>query len=220
MGSHNFICFSVFMILIIGCNQDECKNISLPDSCDTSQLIICDSSSFDLQEYIPRNDESSLYGLASAIKTVPGKGEIVWTANNRATYYGNDNYFLSLANYSDTAWVDLEYWAFLREVILIKFNPNIHGFQQVQPKSAYDQDTTLLYANYYKNADDIREATWDINDSQVSYISVSNYDTLTQIVEGEFDLYFELTSQGGDGAKHYAPKVRFKCGKFRARINE
>ena len=77
MGSHNFICFSVFMILIIGCNQDECKNISSPDSCDTSQLIICDSSSFDLQEYIPRNDESSLYGLASAIKTVPGKGEIV-----------------------------------------------------------------------------------------------------------------------------------------------
>ena len=208
------------MATIYGC-QKECSEYSIAsESCDPNHLVICDSSSFDLKNYVFRKDDSYLTGTATAVKFAFGKGEKQWVANNGIIGFNEENYFLSLANYADTSWVGLEYWAYLREVLLIKLNPYQIGIQQIVNEEDYESDSTVFYGRYYKWVNDILDAKWEINTDKTSFILISSIDTIHDVVAGEFDLYFKLTEQSILPGVNYASEVRFRCGKFRSRIIE
>ena len=188
------------------------------ESCDTTTLVIIDSTAPSLRKYIIRSDSTATYGYATAVKSVPQKGEVTWIANNNITKVSN-KYYLLMANYGDTAWVNLEFWAYLRENIGIKFDPFTLGRQKVLDEQSYLADSTVNYSFYIKNHDDFTEATWKIIPQDDNYIIVNKIDHENKIIEGEFDLHYILTSENSvDGP--YSRIIRFRCGKFKAKIFE
>ena len=214
----------IFVFLVFGltalsaCKKECAGNPIVVESCDTTGLVVLDSKEPSLRKYVIRNDSTALYGYATAIKSVPSKGEITWVANN-SIYNFNDKYYLFMSNYGDNAWYNLEFWAYLRENIVIIFDPLTLGQQKVLDEQSYMTDTTLNYSYYHKRHDDYTEAGWRINTHEENYITVNSIDREKNIIEGEFDLHFSLIGQNHvDGP--YAATIRFRCGKFKAKIFE
>lgn len=211
--------FLVFGLAALSACKKECQGDPVVvESCDTTGLVVLDSKEPSLRKYTIRNDTTALYGYATAIKSVLEKGEITWIANNGI---GNVNgqYYFGMSNYGDTSWYNLEIWAYLREGIGIKFNPFSLGKQKVLDEQAYMADSTVNYGIYHKYHDDYTEAGWKINTRKESYITVSSIDRENKIIEGEFDLHFILIGQNPISSP-YAENIRFRCGKFKAKIFE
>ena len=126
-----------------------------------------------------------------------------------------------MANYQDTAWYNLEYWAFLREVINVKFDPYNNCKQKILDEDAYNQDTTTNYAVFLMNADDFRLAVWKIDMEKDNQILVTDFDKVNNIVEGRFELYFtKEIDNSPPSIGSFAERVEFRCGKFKAKIFE
>ncbi len=210
--------FACGLAALSACKKECAGTPMVVESCDNTDLVVLDFKEPSLRKYVIRNDSTALYGHATAIKSVPEKGEITWVANNRIGNV-NNQYYLFMPNYGDTAWYNLEHWAYLRESIGIKFNPLTLGRQQVLNEQSYLSDSTVNYSYYYKSHDDYREAGWQINIHEENYITVNSIDREKNIIEGEFDLHFILIGQNPvDGP--YAETIRFRCGKFKAKIFE
>lgn len=203
----------------IACDKDCLKKMT--DDCDMHNLKIIDPKCIDLSKYTIRQDTSFQYGYSTCIKSILGKGEIQWTANNsiRKLIGG---YYLSFSNYSDSTWRDLEYWAFLREVILIRIDKLNISKKFITNETQYKNDTSLNYGLYNKNFDDFfGEAKWEIDISKQSYLSINKIDTLNSndiIVSGEYDLNFRLTKQSVDPKFQYEEIIRFRCGQFKVKL--
>lgn len=213
-----FVFLALGLAALSACKKECAGNPIVVESCDTTGLVVLDSKEPSLRQYVIRNDSTALYGYATAIKSVPGKGEINWIANDRIGNV-NNQYYLFMPNYGDTAWHNLEFWAYLREGIGIKFDPFTLEQQQVLDENAYLADSTVNYSYYKKQHDDIVEAGWKINTQEENYITVNSIDREKNIIEGEFDLHFSLIGQNHvDGP--YAETIRFRCGKFKAKIFE
>jgi hypothetical protein len=202
-------------ILHLSCEGD-CYSFS--ESCDTNALIVCDSNSADLKRYVTRNDSTAIYGTAQAIKSVPDVGEIAWVANNSILKLTEDDYFLHMQNHADTSWVGLEFWAYMREDILTRFDPFYIGEQKVYNRSTYQQDSTVNYSRYVTNLDDFRDAGWQLDESRDNFITVTFLDHADEIVEGEFDFHFSMIEQSTLPGVIYSENVRFRCGRFKAKI--
>lgn len=215
----NILIFIIVGLMTLSACKKECPEKAMSvESCDTNTLVLLDSTAPSLRKYVIRYDTSALYGYATAIKSVPGKGEVRWVANNKIENV-NNQYYLFMPNYGDTTWRHLEYWAYLREDIGIKFNPFILGRQQVRNEQAYLADSTLNYSAYYKHHDDFTEAYWKISGRGENYISVNRINHENKIIEGEFDLNFILTNQNSVYGP-YSDEIRFRWGKFKAKIFE
>lgn len=210
------IAFSLFS----RCKKDCGENIMSNESCDTDSLVVIDSNSLDLQKFVTRKNVSSLFGQANAIKQVDKQGEIEWVGNNSIQKFPSNEYYLLITNYADTSWVGLEYWAYQRENIGVKFDPYTLGRQVVLDENAYSKNKTLNFARYNIWLDDYLDASWDINLAEGSYINVVKIDQSTKIVEGEFNLYFKLKEQSSLPGVMYSDKIRFRCGKFKSKIVE
>ena len=167
-----------------------------------------------------RNNESSLFGHTNAIKQVDKQGEIEWFGNNSVERLPSNEHYLLIGNYIDTSWIGLEYWAYQRENIGIKFDPYTLGRQVVLDESAYTKNNTVNYARYIRWIDDYLDASWDIDLTEDSYINVVKIDQGTKIVEGEFNLHFKLKEQSSLPGVLYSDKIRFRCGKFKSKIVE
>lgn len=191
----------------------------IPNPCDLDSLKIIDSTCFSLQKYVIRMDESALYGHASAIKSVPEKGEIEWVANNGILHVQNE-YNLSLGNYSDTSWTGLEFWAFRREILLIKFNPYKKGEQAIYDQDSYSTDTTKNYAQYRMWFDDFADGSWDIDKTENNYVTVTSINPENNVAEGEFNLHFILREQSTVPGVVLSNNIHFSCGHFKAKIYE
>ncbi len=191
----------------------------------TALLISCskergDLDSPDLEKYLIRDDSSFMYGFATAIKVVPGRGSIRWIANNRIID-NKGRYGMSFTNYGDTTnWRDLEGTAFLREAISIEFDPFSLNKQKIVDDISNQKDPKLNLGNYFKLADggDVLDATWDIDMSKDSYVKVEKIDRVRKVIEGSFDLHFKVVSQSTLPGIKYAERARFKSGKFKAKI--
>lgn len=187
--------FLVFAFAALSACKKECPGDPvIVESCDTTGLVVHDSKEPSLRKYVIRNDSTALYGYATAIKSVPEKGEITWVANNRI---GNVNgvYYLGMSNYGDTAWYNLEFWAYWRDGIGVKFDPFTLGKQIVLDEQFYMTDSTVSYSIYNKYHDDYKEAGWKTNTYKENYIIVNRIDFENKIIEGEFDLHFILIGQ-------------------------
>ena len=206
-------------VILLQCTN-ECSHIpQVGESCDSSNLVVCDPSSNDIRNYTTRVDESSVSGYAEAIKSVPGSGEISWIANNRIVKFTTDDYFLAMPNFLDTAWVGLEPWANRAEFLLVKVNLQ-KGMQIIQPESDYMMDTTVLYSRYYLFYQDVTETRGNIDDTKDNFVNILMIDTINKIVEGEFQLHYAIEDGPSATGKIYAPNIVFRCGKFRAKIFE
>lgn len=202
--------------LFLGCHKDQ-QCIDNTESCDFQNLTVCDSTAIDLHKYTTRKEGFS-YGYANAIKQVGNAGEIAWKANCIGTRFNEQDLYISFSTYSDTSWIGLEFWAYLREVILIKFKLEPGQNQKVKPESEFKKDPSIIFAHYTKYIDDVDDAKWDIDPEDDSYIIVSNYDSLTDIVSGTFDLKFVKVKDNTHSGETYANKVRFRCGSFEAKF--
>lgn len=225
MRAHFSVCshFKIFIMKIvltliliyifsIGCQKDHQCGERI-DDCSLKHLIVCDSNSIDLIKYTTRGNGYPV-GFAQAIKEVAEAGEIEWKANCLGARLDGGNYYISLSNYSDTAWVGLEPWAFFRENILIKFSLDINQKQILLPESEFLIDTTINYARYSKNLDDIPVVNWQLDTTYESYIIITSYDSSSNLVKGLFDLSFvKLIDNSGPG-DYYSNRIRFRCGNF------
>ncbi len=194
----------------------------------TALLLSCskergDLDSPDLEKYLVRDDSTFMYGFATAIKVVPDRGSIRWIANNYIlTYKGR--YGLALENYGDTT--NWRSWQpginFSRELINCEFNPFKMGKQKIVNNALKMSTPNLNEGTYSKSADggDILDATWDIDMSKDSYVKVEKIDRVRKVIEGSFDLHFKIVSQSTLPGVKYAERVRFKSGKFKAKIFE
>ncbi len=193
----------------------------------TALLLSCskergDLDSPDLEKYLIRDDSTFMYGFATAIKVVPDRGSIRWTANNYIGSY-KGNYGLALINYGDTTnWQLLEKRAFVRESLTCEFDPFKIGKQKIVDKISSERDPNLNRGRYHKSADggDVSDAAWDIDMSKDSYVKVEKIDRVRKVIEGSFDLHFKVVSQSTLPGIKYAERARFKSGKFKAKIFE
>ena len=216
------IIFISAILCFLGCQQDECSPIS-SGSCDRSSLVVINPNSRDLFKFILRPDTSSDYanGNANAIKSVPGQGEIEWVGNNRiGKYISSGECYLGITNYVDTTWRDLEFWAYLREGIAIKFDPYSFQRQKIYDESAYLLDNSKNYSLYVRNFDDVVDAEWYLDTSEDNWIQVTKLDKNTKIAEGEFLLHFRIKTKITGTGNTYSDKVNFRCGRFKAKIFE
>lgn len=214
---YSLMAFSV--LLVCGC-QKECPDAGFenPSCCSAACYKTTNPNSFDLNKFVTRNDDSAPFGICSSVKHVEGIGAIDWTANNRIIAFSDGSVYLDLVNYSDTAFHGLEVWAYLRETILIKFEPEKQDVQPLYDKVAFQKDKQLSYAEYDRWFDDYYDAGWKIDLNRKSYILVTEYDRENKIVAGEFNLFFVIDKPTTYPGITSAERVNFRCGKFRAKI--
>ncbi len=212
--------FLTAILVFLSC-KDECgdNNLSI-DTCDRDSLIVINDSSPDLQKFVIRNDTSSLYGFTNAIKSALDQGEIEWIGNNLISRLTSGEYYLQIPNYADSSWLGLEFWAYLRESLIIKFNPYYFEKQKIFDENSYNNSSSKNYARYFRWVDDYSDASWDIDLAEDSYIIVTKIDQNTKIAEGEFELYFKIKEQSKLPGIVYSNKVQFRCGKFKSKIFE
>lgn len=217
---NSFYLFTVWSILLIfGCEK-ECpeEGFENPSCCSAACYKTPNPNSFDLKKFVTRNDESAAYGICTAVKHVEGDGAIDWVANNGMVTFPDGSVYLGLANYSDTAFYGLEVWAYRRENILIKFDPEIQEAQPLFDHVSFQNDETLSYARYDRRLDDYYDAGWKIDLNRKSYIQVTEYDRENKMVTGEFNLFFVIDIPTTYPGITSAERVNFRCGKFRAKI--
>src|SRR6187455_2906655 len=121
---------SILIIILLfspGCYKEHQCGERI-DDCSLKHLVVCDPNSVDLRKYTIRGEGFSV-GSASAIKEVADAGEIEWIANCRGARIDENTQYISFRNYSDTPWIGLEYWAYLREAISIKYSMDLNQKQ-------------------------------------------------------------------------------------------
>lgn len=213
----NIAPFFIIFLLIVSCKKNCDEGSPTFDPCDVNSLKIIDSTCFDLTKYVIRNDSFSYFGHATAIKSVPNKGEISWIANNSIGKVP-EGYYIGFGNYIDTSWIDLEFWAFRREIILIKFNPYQKGEQVIYDEERFKLDSTVNYAWYEMRFDDFHDGSWRLDTNQKNFINVSSIDTANKVVEGEFKLHFLLSRKSTVPGVVYSDSINFRCGHFKSKI--
>jgi len=181
------------------------------------------NNSVDLQTYLLKEDSSYLLNgdtfYTEAIKLVPKQGYIDWRAN--CAFFKYDGQFgLYFNNYGDTTnWHDLFIYAYQREHITIfNFNLELATKQLLVDEDTFNKNRTLAKCIYTKSAGhgDIFDAIWRADLSEESYIELTKIDSVNQILEGNFNLFFKLETQDLNHPYRYAEKAQFKCGKFKA----
>lgn len=215
----------LFLMVLISCD----KNCEIPyyDCIDYSLIPRQNvKNSKDLERYLLKEDTTYFkFGetlFATAAKVVPSQGSILWKVNNNIVFY-RGKYGLSLRNYADTSDWEFNFdWAYQREIISAEFDINKFGKQKLVNEETYLFDTTLLRSKYLKAADDgdVLDAIWQIDMAHESYIEITKIDWNKMIVEGNFDLYFKIDLQSTLPKTIYSDKAHFRCGKFRAAIQE
>ena len=206
---------SILIIILLfspGCYKEHQCGERI-DDCSLKHLVVCDPNSVDLRKYTIRGEGFSV-GSASAIKEVADAGEIEWIANCRGARIDENTQYISFRNYSDTPWIGLEYWAYLREAISIKYSMDLNQKQIIFPESEFLVDSTKNYAWYDKNYDDVTVVRWQIDPDVESYIIITSYDSINDLVKGVFDLSFVKLIDNSSPDESYSDHIRFRCGRF------
>ena len=212
---NDLIVFITVLFFLVSCERNcEMLNTSCIDYSLIPKNNVLDSP--DLQKYQIRDDSS----MALANKLVPRQGHINWHSNCNIGI-NKSGYFLELRNYSDTTdWRNFRIYEYQREVIALECNSQSKGMQKLYDDNSHKMDSTLPRAAYFKalSDGDILDAEWSIDNSYDSYIEVIKIDSISKLIEGNFDLYFKLSSQSTRPNVNYADKAQFRCGKFRVKI--
>lgn len=205
--------------LFSGCGKECSNNTSgtIQNCSEGERLTVLDPNSPDLIQYVPRTDSSLLYGNAQAIKSVPDKGEIRWIANNRVFVFPESRY-LSFENYADTSHYNLEFWAYLREVIRLRLVNFQLGKHEIYNEETNKKTPEVNYGYYLLYEDDVNRGKWEIDELQDNYVYITNI-TSAKIAEGEFLLHFKKNIKFNSDPQ-FSNEINFRCGKFKVKIPE
>jgi len=216
--------FTTFFIILfwISCKKEhEIPKINPPASellpLTGTILTGCDDttafkSSVDLQ---PLDFLKSCY-LCTAIKQVPGLGEIPWVGNCyvRATEDTVLHFeFLTYEPYFEEL--------LLREIIIFSEVPINIGFHQILNHATWAADPSKSYGGYARLLDDgdVLDAYWGTDTTCVSYIEITRLDLEDREVEGKFEIHLKMVSQGKHGIL-YSERINFLNGRFKAEIKK
>lgn len=153
--------------------------------------------------------------LCTATKEVPGLGTIPWTANCEV-YISDNTLQFRFRTMQDTIYKGI------REHLYCDYVPIKQGYYSAGTFDAYAQPPVYnTFATYSRTLDDgdVADGFWTVDESKINFIEITYLDLNQKRVEGKFDLYFLMKSQGTHGIL-YSEQINFKSGSFSARIIE
>lgn len=194
-------------------NQKYSEQLPLPGAI----LLGCDDttafkSSVDLQplEYL-----KNCYSC-TAIKQVPGLGEIPWVGNCQVY----------------VAWDSVLYFRFLtyepyfdellpREEIGISHVPKSGGSFTIANNGQWQLNQNLVFGSYARLLDDgdVLDGFWEADTICVNYIEITRIDLEDREIEGTFEMHLKMNSQGTHGIL-YSERINFINGRFKAEIEK
>jgi hypothetical protein len=150
----------------------------------------------------------------TAIKQVPGLGEIPWEGNCGAAIIWDTVLLFGFGT------KELHFGQFLdRERGLISTVPISVGTYQVFDGADWAVDPSKSFASYSRVLDDgdVGDGHWGVDTSCTNYIEITRLDLEDKEIEGRFELHLKMKTQGSHGIL-YSERINFLNGRFRAEI--
>jgi hypothetical protein len=143
--------------------------------------------------------------LCTATKEVPGLGRANWTANILAVQR-DSKLSLTFITYQDAINIHA------RERLSFRNIPISTG------QWVIGSDSYLPFSTYSRWLDDgdVLNASWRVDTTLNNILEVTKLDTTSRLVEGNFSLYFKMTTQGSFGIVH-SERINFNNGYFSAK---
>ena len=201
-----------------GCRKDvmhlETKSsnnerLTILAQCDDTAAF---KSSVDLQplEYL-RNCYS-----CTAIKQVPGLGEMSWIGNCQVRIAWDTVLVFSFTTYQPFFEELLR-----REELYIQIVPINIGTFAIFDNYQWQQNQSLSFGSYSRStADgDVSDGFWAIDTLCTNYIEITRLNLEDKEVEGRFEMHLKMKTQGTNGVL-YSERINFLNGKFEAEIED
>lgn len=189
-------------------NEQLTKTDVVVTGCDDTTAF---KSSVDLQplEYL-RNCYS-----CTAIKQVPGLGEIPWTGNCEV-YIADSTLQLRFMTYKPYFEELL-----LREYLAFDYVPISIGIRPILDYDQWQQNQSLSFGSYARLLDDgdVSDGFWGTDTTCMSYIEITRVDLEDMEVEGRFEIHLRMKEQGTHGIL-YSERINFLNGRFKAGIED
>lgn len=185
-------------------------------SCDNSELNICQDklSEFSTREYLTRLD--SLECLASCLKEIPCL-ESKESRFNAFYFRVGDKIALVFINYFKIDSSSSELSSNSAEILSIEFDELNLGTRIIYPLSSKpDGWSRLAFSsfNLFFGDGDLKIAEYELDHYRVNRINISMINSDTKVIEGTFELNFNLLRSNGEDVTKY---VSFRKGVFRAK---
>ncbi len=210
----------VVLILLIGCRKDTRLSQKIPFNANLSTnlkgagFMGCDDTS-SFKSIVDLEPLSSLQNCYSctAIKEVPGLGEIAWKGN--CEVYIADSILEFRFNTYQPYFNEL----LLREELAFSYIPIHVGFRPIFDYANWAQDPAKSFGFYSRSLDDgdVLDGAWGTDTQCTSYIEITRLDLEDREVEGRFEIHLSMILQGSSGI-FYSERINFLNGKFKAEI--
>lgn len=188
------IILTTFFLLVISCQKNDAP-------------VCFDEEPIDMPLYLPGDME---HGSLDACRNGDD-----WVASGWAKRIETDRDFFYVAGYTFT-----DYGA-KREAFYISYIPVKEGKYAIDgDENSIFGNTGHLYAHSNTSADDgdVAEDRYLLRESPQSWVEITHLDTLTNKVEGEFEVYLEV--EAPKRGEQNADKLCFKRGRFSVDIIE
>jgi hypothetical protein len=213
---------ALLLVALSGCKKEETNeegnsnHLLIIEDIDIAEsiLTVCDDtsafkSSLDLVpfSYI-RNCNT-----ATAVKEVPGLGEIDWVGNSQGFLY-NNHLYIRIVTYKF-----IDGYFLPREDATFSNIPLQEGMHQLFNTFQWQQNQNLAYGGYGRLlADgDVSDGFWRADTLCSNYIEITRLDLESKEVEGRFEMHLKMADQSSNGFL-YSDRIVFKNGKFKASI--
>lgn len=212
----------VVLVLLNGCRKDAGPRQAIPNHVNQATIISgtgitgCDDTSafksnVDLQ---PLAYLQNCYSC-TAVKEVPGLGEIPWTGNCEV-YIADSTLQFRFNTYQPYFDEFL-----LRESLSFNYIPLHVGVRPVFDYVNWAQDPEKSFGSYSRSLDDgdVSDGLWGTDTNCISYIEITRLDLKDWEVEGRFEIHLIMKEQGTNGIL-YSERINFLHGKFKAEIEK
>lgn len=193
-------------------NQKHSEPLPLPEAilsgCDDTTAF---KSSVDLEplEYLKN------CFVCTAVKEVPGLGEISWTGNCEI-YIADTVLALRFRSYEPFFEELLP-----REYLSFDYVPIAKGTYPVSASYQWHLNNSLTFGYYTRLLDDgdVPDGSWTTDTTCVNYIEITRLDLEDREIEGTFEMHLKMNSQGTHGIL-YSERINFINGRFKAEIEK
>lgn len=152
----------------------------------------------------------------SAIKQVPGLGEISWVGNCQVRIVWDTVLVFSFTTYQPYFE---ELWR--REELFFHITPVDIGAFAIFDNSQWQQNQSLSYGSYNRStADgDVFDGSWGADSLCNNFFEITRLNLEDKEVEGKFELHLKMKAQGTNGVL-YSERINFLNGIFKAEIED
>jgi hypothetical protein len=219
----NILLHTLLLVALSACTKEDTNesasssNLLNLDDTDIAEsiLTVCDDTSafksnLDLVPFTYLRNCNS----ATAVKEVPGLGEINWVGNSRGSLNNNNRLSINFAAYKFISGYFLR-----RESVSFSNIPLQEGMHQIFNTFQWQQNQDLAYGGYGRSlADgDVSDGYWRADTICNNYIEITRLDLESKEVEGRFEIHLKMADQSTNGFL-YSDRIVFKNGKFKASI--